>query len=203
MIYVDKEEKNNDTIRIFMPVTEAQNTKEVQVAVVENKMPNIPSGIDTSRLTITPTIITAPPSDTAKTYPVAKDLHFEKRDVTERPAVITYDTSSTVIKSPEEYIGLSWEALYNYAVAKNNADPTGYANTRLFSSAGISPNNNIWNVASGAELIDPATRMVRPGVTRKYNPENWEDYAFQPSSRVESNIRMGGGDAKTVDIKSK
>ncbi len=102
MIYVDKEEKNNDTIRIFMPFTEAQNTKEVQVAVVENKMPNIPSGVDTSRLTITPTIITAPPSDTAKTYPVAKDLHFEKRDVTERPAVITYDTSSTVIKSPEE-----------------------------------------------------------------------------------------------------
>ncbi len=102
-----------------------------------------------------------------------------------------------VIKSPEEYIGLSWEALYNYAVAKNSTDPTGYANRTLFSASGISPNNNIWNVTNGAELIDPVTRMVKPGVTRKYNPENWEDYAFQPSSRVESNIRIGGGDSKT------
>lgn len=103
----------------------------------------------------------------------------------------------SVIESPEEYIALSWEAMYNQAVARGVADPTADANAKLFSSSGISPNNNIWNVTNGGELIDPTTRTVRSGVTRKYDPENWEDYAFQPSNRAEANIRMGGGDART------
>ena len=106
-----------------------------------------------------------------------------------------------VIRSPEEFIGLSWEGLYNRGVALNNANPTNYANTRLFSANGISPSYNMWNVPSGstggAALIDPTTKTVRAGVTRKYDPENWADYAFQPSTRREGNIRMGGGDSKT------
>lgn len=102
-----------------------------------------------------------------------------------------------VIKSPEQYIGLSWEALYNQGVAIGNANPEAYANTRLFSTAGIDPDYNLWNVANGGELIDPATRTVRPGVTRRYNPENWEDHAFQASSRNEVNVKFGGSNEKT------
>ena len=102
-----------------------------------------------------------------------------------------------VITSPEEYIGLSWEALFNEGGIIGNANPLNYANTNLFSSRGIDPDYNMWNVANGGELIDPATRTVRSGVTRKYNPERWEDFAFQPSARTETNIRMGGGDSKT------
>lgn len=102
-----------------------------------------------------------------------------------------------VIDSPEEFIALSWEAMYNQAVAKGVADPVADANAKLFSASGISTNNNIWNVTNGAQLIDPATRSVRSGVTRKYDPENWEDYAFQNSNRREVNLKLGGGDAKT------
>ncbi|MBD0349638.1 MAG: SusC/RagA family TonB-linked outer membrane protein [Flavisolibacter sp.] len=102
-----------------------------------------------------------------------------------------------VITSPEEYIMLSWEALYNEGVARGSAGPGNFANTRLFSSNGISLNNNIWNVTSGAQLIDSTTRMIRQGITRKFDPERWEDFAFQPSNRSEANIRFGGGDAKT------
>jgi TonB-linked SusC/RagA family outer membrane protein len=102
-----------------------------------------------------------------------------------------------VIKSPEEYIGYAWESVYNEGVARANANPTNYANTRLFGANGIAPFYNMWNVTSGADLIDPATRMVRAGVTRKYDPENWEDFAFQASNRAEGNVRFGGGDAKT------
>lgn len=101
------------------------------------------------------------------------------------------------ITSPEDYIGLSWQALYNQGRALNNADPTAYANTRLFSTSGIDPDYNMWNVASGAELIDPATGKVRSGVSRRYNPEVWEDYAFQASTRQEANVRLGGGNAKS------
>lgn len=102
-----------------------------------------------------------------------------------------------VLTSPEEYIALSWESMYNHGRIINNANPTNYANTNLFSAAGISPNNNIWNVTNGAQLIDPVTRTVLPGVTRKFDPERWQDFSFQPSSRTESNIRFGGGDSRT------
>jgi TonB-linked SusC/RagA family outer membrane protein len=102
-----------------------------------------------------------------------------------------------VLTSPEEYIALSWEALYNEGVISGSADPIAYANSRLFSGNGIDPNNNIWNVTNGAELIDPTTRTVKPGVTRKYDPERWEDFAFQPSNRIEANVKMGGGEGRT------
>ncbi len=102
-----------------------------------------------------------------------------------------------VIESPEEYIGLTWESLYNRGVATNNANPVGFANSTLFSAGGISPGYNMWNAADGAALIDPATRSVRPGVTRKYSPEDWEDYGFQTSYRQESNVRFSGSNDKT------
>jgi len=100
------------------------------------------------------------------------------------------------IESPEQYIGLAWEGLYNKGNI-NGVDPEAYANANLFSNNGISPFYNMWNVADGGELIDPATRQVREDVTRKYNPENWEDYAFQPANRIEANLKIGGGNDKT------
>ena len=102
----------------------------------------------------------------------------------------------SVIKSPEQYIGLSWEALYNKGVALGNADPVNYANTTLF-TGGINAKYNMWNVTDGSQLIDPTTHMVKSGVTRKYSPENWEDYGFQNSFRSEANLTMSGGSEKT------
>ncbi|NCI47598.1 SusC/RagA family TonB-linked outer membrane protein [Sediminibacterium soli] len=105
-----------------------------------------------------------------------------------------------VITSPEDYIGLAWEGVYNEGVARNNANPTNYANTRLFGAAGISPAYYMWNQGTSADassLIDPATRQVRAGITRKWTPERWQDYGFQSSSRAETNLKFGGGDAKT------
>lgn len=102
-----------------------------------------------------------------------------------------------VIRSPEQYIGLSWEALYNQGKFNGSADPVAYANARLFSSAGIRPQYNMWN-ANAAQLIDPATKMVRDGVTRKYSPEDWRDYGFQTSMRSETNFSISGGEGKTT-----
>lgn len=98
----------------------------------------------------------------------------------------------STIKSPEEYIELSWEALYNKGIASNNADPVAYANNTLFSASGITPKYNLWKV-QGTELIDPETRKIQSGVSRKYDPENWEDYGFQNSSRTEVNLTFRGG----------
>ncbi|RLJ73629.1 SusC/RagA family TonB-linked outer membrane protein [Pedobacter alluvionis] len=107
-----------------------------------------------------------------------------------------------VIKSPEEFIGLAWEGLYNQgrglATPLTDAAAITYANARIFgpTGGGLPAASNIWN-STGANLIDPATRQVRSGITRKFDPENWEDYAFQNSSRTEANVRIGGSSDKT------
>src|SRR5690606_35239265 len=44
-----------------------------------------------------------------------------------------------VIRSPEQYIGLAWEAKYNKGVADGVANPEAYANANLFSASGIAP----------------------------------------------------------------
>jgi TonB-linked SusC/RagA family outer membrane protein len=108
------------------------------------------------------------------------------------------------IKSPEEYIGINWQATRQRGLIENdgdNAAAVAYANANLFENPGnadvsdISPVYNMWNVSGSdaqgvSELIDPATGMVRPGVTRRYNPELWEDFAFQNSNRTEANLTI-------------
>ena len=100
-----------------------------------------------------------------------------------------------VIKSPEEYIGISWEAAYQRGMLQDGAtndSAIAYANDNLFENdtnddfTDISQVYNMWNVANVGELIDPATASVRPGVTRRYNPENWEDYSLQSANRNEA-----------------
>ena len=102
------------------------------------------------------------------------------------------------IKSPEQFLELSWEALFNRGVALGRENPADYATNNLFNQQiGIDPDYNYFAV-TGAEVIDPATGRVRPNLERKYSPEDWEDYAFQPSRRVETNVRMGGGNDEST-----
>ena len=58
MVYLDRSDNKNDTIRVFIPGEKIQNPKaENPNAVVENNKSNTNSGADTSQLTITPTIV--------------------------------------------------------------------------------------------------------------------------------------------------
>ncbi|MCI2229780.1 SusC/RagA family TonB-linked outer membrane protein [Polaribacter sp. MSW13] len=106
------------------------------------------------------------------------------------------------ITSQEEYIGIAWESIRNSGELLGFADPVTRANDRLFSDFGISPQYNMWNAATVADLIDPTTGQVKPGVTRKYTPENWSDYGFQSSTRTEANLSMSGGNDKTTYFSS-
>ncbi len=96
------------------------------------------------------------------------------------------------ITSPEEYMEISWNSMYNRGVLTGASDPSAYANANLFDGNGINSKYNLWNV-DGADLIDPATGKIRSGVERKYDPENWEDYGFQTAFRNEANLNMSGG----------
>jgi len=112
------------------------------------------------------------------------------------------------IKSPERYTELAWEAMRTRGALTQAADPTGFtnegytsaedfANKNLFGNLGIHSDYNMWNVG-GANLINPATGRINDGVTRKYNPEDWSDYAFQTAVRKEYNVSMSGGSSKTT-----
>jgi len=99
------------------------------------------------------------------------------------------------IDSPDRYVELSWEAMYNRGVIAG-ADPVEYANENLFSGSGINPAYNLYD-ADGANIINPETRAVKDGVNKLYNPEDWEDYGFQSSSRTEANLTFRGGSETT------
>ena len=102
-----------------------------------------------------------------------------------------------LMKSSDDYIGLAWESMYNQGRVRGESSPEDFANANLFNGAlGIDPSYNSWNVTDVTELIDPATRTVKPGVTRRYTPEDWGDYAFQASTRNETNLKMSGGGDK-------
>lgn len=108
-----------------------------------------------------------------------------------------------VIKSPEEYMRLSWQSLANFAKyggagSAAQSNPYNWASNNTFGgSYGIDPRYNMWNVPAGSTLIDPATGQFRSGITRKYNPENWEDYGFRIGMRSETNLSISGGEGKT------
>lgn len=129
------------------------------------------------------------------------------------PLIPRYD----VIRSPEEYIALGWSSVKTNADVMRKLDPSGwakraaswgfdpnissadYANIYLFNvDHGIDPMYNMWNVPAGTGLIDPTTGKLSAGVTRKYNPEDWRDYAFQTSIRTENNLSISGGSGKTT-----
>jgi len=101
-----------------------------------------------------------------------------------------------VIQSPEEYIELSWESVKKRGELLGEANPVNFANANLYGGGGIDPHYNIWNVP-GANLINPATGKFNSGVTRRYSPEDWKDYAFRTGYRQEANVQFSGASDKT------
>jgi hypothetical protein len=147
MVYLDKNEINNDTIRIFIP----QNHKtENKNASDENKTLNPPSGIDTSQLTITPTIVAPDPdtvtivNDTIRIYkePALKttsDQHHDSEVIEKKkgnpmvtliePAPIVKTGKKVSSEKKEEEIIVLPKALTSSTV---NSDCKGFANDADF-----------------------------------------------------------------------
>ncbi len=106
-----------------------------------------------------------------------------------------------VIETPEKYIELTWEGLRNKYAIQGEANPGQLASENLFSSAdhsteGISDFYNIWNAANES-VVDPVTGLVKPGINRKYELDNWRDEIFNSGIRTEATLKMSGGDQKS------
>lgn len=104
----------------------------------------------------------------------------------------TYD----VIKSPERFVELSWESLKNNFMKQGATEEQaiGAASAALFDdqNGGIPSVYNMWN-ADGADLIDPTTGRFNSGITRKYNPDSWEDELFRTGQKVDAGVNLTGG----------
>ena len=130
----------------------------------------------------------------------ASSINVEVKTGVNMRLLPTYD----LISSPDEYMGLSWQALRNTGEKLGVADATAYANNVLFddSQGGINQDYNMYNATNGADIIDPTTGTVIPGISRRYTPENWSDFGFQSSTRTEANVSMSGGNDTTTYFSS-
>ena len=112
-----------------------------------------------------------------------------------------------VITSPEEFVTLSWQALYNASRWVNGAkqkDAINAASSLLFSAGGIPEGYNLWEKA-GKSLIIPTDEsgLVNPRfdtyIGRKpgYETiESWKDAVFRVGQKLDANVKLHGGSEK-------
>ena len=103
-----------------------------------------------------------------------------------------------VITSPEEYVEMSWQAIYNslgvYDPVKKGID----ANNMLFSAKGLPEMYNLWN-APGNALIDGNTGKFYRDITRQTQYQNmtsWKKSIFRVGQKAEATVKIHGGSEK-------
>ena len=112
------------------------------------------------------------------------------------------------IQSPEEFVSLCWQALYNQASVvsgqKENA-AIKTANNLLYDPAvGLPSAYNLWQ-AAGKDLINPYGEDGRiapsfnEGILRRpgyENLESWNDAIFRVGQKVDASVKFHGGNDK-------
>ncbi len=107
-----------------------------------------------------------------------------------------------VIETPEEYLEMCWQGIYNnLAGSYTKIDKLHQnVNAQLFSSKGIAAYYNIWD-AAGSALIDGYTGKIRPNITRKeafQNIQSWKSAIFRVGQKMDASIKISGGTEKTT-----
>lgn len=112
-----------------------------------------------------------------------------------------------VIDSPEDYIVLCWQSLYNERrVCKGQleAQSVSYAKNHLFGSGGIPTIYNLWDKA-GNLLINPydAAGNVNPSFDKTINRldayktmDSWYNTLFHNGLKLETTAKISGGNEK-------
>ena len=131
-----------------------------------------------------------------------------------------------VISSPEEYLEMSWQSVYNYARINGQDETQGidFANKNLFSNIAIPSQYNIWNsdevsyrvgretrtypklinpysIVNGSAIVKPQMYGAADGVSRRAgfeNLESWKKAIFRTGAKAETTLRISGGTDKTT-----
>lgn len=108
-----------------------------------------------------------------------------------------------VITSPEEYVEMAWQGIYNSlrgSYQKEERLVTAVNNTLFDGKQGLSPMYNLWDVA-GNQLIDGYTGKFYPDVNRKahyQSMDSWKKAIFRVGQKFDGTVRISGGTEKTT-----
>lgn len=108
-----------------------------------------------------------------------------------------------VISSPEEYVEMAWQGLYNSLKPSYQKEERllKAVNDALFDGKqGLSPMYNLWD-AAGNELIDGYTGHFYSDVTRKpqfMTMDSWKNAIFRVGQKFDGTVRISGGTEKTT-----
>ena len=109
-----------------------------------------------------------------------------------------------VIDSPEDYVVLAWQSLYNQArLTRDVTRAIGWTNTNLYGEDGLPTTYNLWD-QPGSKLISPYQNgVVKPtfksDVNRLptyQNMESWYNTLFHNGLKLEATAKISGGDEK-------
>ena len=113
-----------------------------------------------------------------------------------------------VLDTPEDYIVMAWQSLYNEARLinkKKEIDAVNQANKNLYGSNGIPTIYNLWD-APGSKLINAypdASGLVRPVFDESVhrlptyeNMESWYNTLFHNGMKLEATAKISGGNEK-------
>lgn len=115
-----------------------------------------------------------------------------------------------VITSPEEYVTLAWQSIYNGQRYGSSSMPTVAAavsntNNLLYSGSGLPTGYNLWDMSTKF-LVDenlnadgypvPQFDMSIPRRKGYENLESWQDAIFRVGQKVDANIKIHGGSEK-------
>ena len=112
-----------------------------------------------------------------------------------------------VISSPEDYVTMAWQSIYNgqrYASGATQTVAVKNANNLLYSGSGLPVGYNLWQ-AAGKNLINPYddNGNVNPSFDTQIprragyeNLESWRDAIFRTGQKVDANVKISGGTEK-------
>lgn len=104
-----------------------------------------------------------------------------------------------VISSPQEYVEMSWMAIYNGSSRTTETGRIQDTNNTLFSARGLPTMYNLWNAAGNA-LVDNSGHFW-PDIQLKdgyKNMTSWEDAIFRVGQKADASVKISGGTDKTT-----
>ena len=112
-----------------------------------------------------------------------------------------------VVDSPEDYIVLAWQSLYNQSRVigkRTEKQAVSYANSNLYGASGLPTIYNLWD-QPGNLLVNPydKTGMVNPSFDANAkrlptyeNMESWYNTLFSNGLKAEATAKISGGSEK-------
>lgn len=107
-----------------------------------------------------------------------------------------------VISTPEQYVLMSWQSIYNYnSVVAGSKNPEKSTNNMLFGANGIPTGYNLWNEA-GSTLVyldSNGKPVFDSNATRRKgyeNLESWKDAIFRVGQKLDASVKFRGGTEK-------